>query len=323
MTARHAAAALVALSLLMPAPSQTASARSAAQTVDQVLERAGRYVVDYGEKMSLVIGVERYAQWMQNADYVRPIVRNLISEFALVRIKDDWLGFRDVIDLDGKPVGDRQDRLQKLFLESPATAVQAGRAIANESARYNMGPLQRNFNVPTTALFFVHPSNRGRFSFKKDGEETLGGAQVWKIRYKETSKPTIIRTSQGKDMPVKGIFWIDPADGRVLKTNMELESDSMLSGANSQMRNNTFEEPFQGRVVPGWDERRVNSAVSITVSYKTEERLGLLVPGEMLETYEGPFRSQFTGNESVSKVNCRATYSDFKRFETSGRVVIK
>jgi hypothetical protein len=26
--------------------------------------------------------------------------------------------------------------------------------IANESARYNMGPVIRNFNVPTTALFF-------------------------------------------------------------------------------------------------------------------------------------------------------------------------
>jgi len=323
MVGRCVCVGFSALALIAWPPSRPALAQAAPPTVDQVIERAGKYVVGYGEKMSLVIGVERYAQWMQNADDVRPLVRNLVSEFALVRIKDDWLGFRDVIDLDGKPVGDRQDRLQKLFLESPATAVQAGRTIANESARYNMGPLQRNFNVPTTALFFLHPTNRGRFTFKKESEDTLEGVRVWKIRYKEASRPTIIRTSQGKDMPVKGILWIDPADGRVLKTNMELESDSMLSGANSQMRNNTFEEPFQGRVVPGWDERRVNSAVSITVTYKPEERLGLLVPVEMLESYEGPFRSQFTGNESVSKVNCRATYSDFKRFETSGRVVIK
>jgi VWFA-related protein len=306
----------------LPAVSAPASP-AAARSLEDLLARAVQYVVAYGETMSLVIGVERYAQWMQNTDYVRPVVRNLVSEFALVRIKDDWLGFRNVVDLDGKPVGDRQDRLQKLFLDSPATAMQASRAIADESARYNMGPLQRNFNVPTTALFFLHPSNRARFAFKKDGEETLEGARVWKIRYRETLKPTIIRTSRGKDMPVKGLFWIDPADGRVLKTNMELESEAMLSGSNTQMRNNTFEEPFQGRIVPGWNERRVLSSVSITVSYGPEPRLGLLVPREMLETYEGPFRSQFTGNESASKVNCRATYSDFKRFETSGRVIVK
>ena len=58
------------------------------------------------------------------------------------------------------------------------------------------------------------------------------------------------------------------------------------------------------------------------MTYRLESRIGLLVPSEMLETYEGPSRSQFTGEESVTKISCRATYSDFKRFDTSGRVVV-
>ena len=43
----------------------------------------------------------------------------------------------------------------------------------------------------------------------------------------------------------------------------------------------------------------------------------------MLETYEGPSLNTFTGNEEINKINCSATYSDFKRFETSGRVLPK
>ena len=67
--------------------------------------------------------------------------------------------------------------------------------------------------------------------------------------------------------------------------------------------------------------RRVRSSASITVTYKEEPTLGMLVPDKMLETYEGPSVNAFTGNEEVNKINCSATYSDFKRFETSGRVV--
>lgn len=298
------------------------SAAQPAPDLGDLVTRAGQYVVDYGQQLSLVIGVERYAQWMQNADQIRPLVRNTVSEFALVRVGDDWLGFRDVIELDGKAVGDRHDRLQQLFLDSPATAVQSMRPIADASARYNLGPLQRNFNVPTTALFFLHPSNRPRFSFKLDGSDTMDGVRVLKVRFKEEQKPTIIRTSGGKDMPVKGQFWIGP-DGRVFKTTMELESDALLTGGNAKMADNRFEEPFQGSIRSDFSGRRARSTVSITVSYRADERLALLVPAEMVEIYESPFRSQFNNTESMSKVNCRATYADFKRFETSGRVIIR
>jgi hypothetical protein len=189
-----------------PAPAVTGS-RAAytgpATTVEELIERAGRYVVEYGEQMSVIIGVERYAQWMQNLDFVRPVSRQIVSEFALIRTKDGWDGFRDVYEVDGKAVTDRQDRLLKLFTETPAVAAEQGRKIAAESARYNMGPIQRNFNVPTTALFFINAGNQARFKFRKDGEDRIDGVAVWKVRYEEARKPTLIRTSQGKNMPVR------------------------------------------------------------------------------------------------------------------------
>ena len=321
MAACRLTAVLVAALTLIAAPRHALA--QPAPKADDLAARAGQYVVDYGHQLSLVIGVERYAQWMQNADQVRPLVRNLVSEFALVRVGDDWLGFRDVVELDGKPVGDRQDRLQQLFLASPSTAVQSSRAIADASARYNLGPLQRNFNVPTTALFFLHPTNLSRFSFKIEGSDIMESVRVLRVRYKEERKPTIIRTAAGKDIPVKGTFWIDPGDGRVLKTTMELEADALMTGGSSRMADNRFEEAFQGSIRPAFSERRAKSTVSITVSYKTDTRLALMVPSEMVEIYESPYRSTFNDTESMSKVNCRATYSDFRRFETSGKVVIK
>jgi hypothetical protein len=126
-------------------------------------------------------------------------------------------------------------------------------------------------------------------------------------------------------MPVKGTMWVNPVDGRVLKTHMEIVSEARLSVGGAASTDPGGFGDLQSRLSRNQGrsgDRRVNSSASITVTYRQEPRLGLLVPSEMLETYEGPTRSQFTGNESVTRINCRATYSEFKRFETSGRVVV-
>jgi hypothetical protein len=282
--------------------------------VDQVVAQAGRYVVEYADKMTLVISTEHYGQWMEIPDSLRPMKRMLVSEYALVRAGDDWEGFRDVYEVDSRPVGERQDRLQKLFLASPESALRQGREIADESARYNMGNIRRNFNTPTMALLFLHEKYQGRFKFKKAGEDRIDGVPVWKIKYEEVRKPSMIRTSAGKDMPVDGTFWIDPLDGRVLKSHMQMKTEAHLGSANTDivggMRRNE------------WD-RRVNSSASVTVTYRADTRLGFLVPAEMLETYEGPWKSSVSSAEGTSKINCRATYSDFKRFDTANKLIIK
>jgi len=315
--------AVDASSRQVAAPPSAAAQAAPARTIEEAVERAGRYVIDYGEQMALVIGLEQYAQWMQREDFARPVARQTISEFALVRVTDDWLGFRDVYEVDGKPVRDRRDRLEKLFLQSPSAAVDQGRQIAQESARYNMGGIQRNFNVPTMALFFLQPANLARFRFKKSGEDSIDGVPVWKVGYEEIRKPTIIRTSAGKDMPLKGTLWIDPSDGRVLKTHMEITSEARITAGRPNSDPSGFGDLQSSQQRRGAaDVRRVNSSASITVTYHHEPRLGLLVPSLMVEAYEGASLSQFTGEESLTKINCRATYSDFKRFEASGRVVV-
>lgn len=296
-----------------PAPTPVRHTTSAAN-VDELMPRVAAYVQDYAEQMSLVIGVERYGQWLEREDFGNPagraISRQLVAEFALVRVGSDWDGFRNVYEVDGKPVPDAKDRMAKLFTEAPASAVAQGRKIAAESSRYNMGAMQRNFNVPTVALFFLSAANQGRFRFTKDKDDRVGGVRVWKVKYEELQRPTIIRTSSGKDMPVTGEAWIDPVGGRVLKTHMQIDSEMPIA----------LNAPTGARNTSG--PRTVDTTASITATYAFEPRLGMLVPAEMLETYEAPMRSAFTGEDIMTRVNCRATYSDFKRFETSARIVV-
>ena len=41
--------------------------------------------------------------------------------------------------------------------------------MADESARFNIGPTRRNFNEPTAALFFLLPASQARFAFTRKG----------------------------------------------------------------------------------------------------------------------------------------------------------
>ena len=76
---------------------------------------------------------------------------------------------------------------------------------------------------------------------------------MWTIEYQERQRPTVIRTPGGGRMPARGRFWIDPATGAVLISELVTE----------------------GRGV----------SATITVSYQSEPLMGFLVPVEMRESY--------------------------------------
>ena len=116
--------------------------------------------------------------------------RTLVSDYLQVKIPgyEGWLPFRDVFEVDGQRVRDRQDRLVKLFVQtSPSRALDNAQAIVKESARYNIGGVRRELNFPTLPLWFLEPQNTRRFNFRKVGEETLSGRRVIVIEYTESS----------------------------------------------------------------------------------------------------------------------------------------
>lgn len=236
---------MIAAALAAQAPLLAASADD---TLDQVIERASRYVVEFRQQLSGIVAEEHYSQDLRPAMGVSLTGgsggsaavphRELVSDIAMVRTGDGYVEFRDVFQVDSRPVRDREDRLMKLFLAPESSGRAQILRINEESARYNIGNVYRNFNTPAVALMFLEPELIGRFRFRRadsrppslvsgwnrgQAERWRFPADTWTVEYQETAKGTLIRRQTGGgDMPARGRFWIDPASGAVLLSELQV-----------------------------------------------------------------------------------------------------
>lgn len=263
-------------------------------TLATVLGRAASYVAEFERQLSGIAGEEHYRQEARSVGgragtLVMPVVTELRSDLLLVRTASSlgYVQYRDVFEVDGKPVRDRQERLAKL-LERPTPAGEREVSrILEENARFNIGDIMRTMNVPLLALGFLKRDTQPRFTFKRVSDARpqtfdAGAAptpafrlttEVWVIEYREKGGGTSIRTLEGKDIRSRGRFWIEPDTGRVLMTELVTE--------NRQLRG------------------------TVDVSFQSEPLLGLLVPVEMRERYEG--------HRTGSIIDCVAIYSRFRK----------
>jgi hypothetical protein len=266
-----------------------------------VMQRASAYVVEFQRQLSSIVAEEVYVQEIiqQPERFVNGSHRELRSDLLLIRPAgaDRYVEFRDVFAVDGNPVRDRQDRLTGLFLESSPSASQQIQRIIAESARYNIGNITRTVNTPTLALSFLAPDSQSRFRFRRAARNAPANArpagpnegasgtfrvstEVWVVEYQETQPHTLIRTQNGKDLPARGRFWIEPATGRVLLSELIAQDHSVRA--------------------------------TIDVSYQSEPLLGFLVPIEMRERYVGR-ASTLLGDATV--IDGNATYGRFRQFQ--------
>jgi hypothetical protein len=204
-----------ALALAMVLAAGTIAARELSSTQDAtsavMVERAGRYVEEYERAFAAIVSEEHQVQKVLRADGSVRKTRVLRSDFLLIKTGPAWAHvFRDVIEVDGKPVRNREDRLRKLFLEKPGSALPQAQAIMKESGRHNIG-VSRSGNSPLLPRLFLHPreSARSRFTLAADS-----------LTFEELRTPTVVRTKSGRrmtyDLPARGSFVIEPATGRVL-----------------------------------------------------------------------------------------------------------
>jgi hypothetical protein len=151
--------------------------------VDDVLRAAAAYVEVYEPQLSGVVSEEAYHQTSRNARGQTRATRLLRSDTLLIRTAaQGWFGFRDVFEVDGKPVRDRDERLSKLFLNPSAGALEQAKRIADESARFNIGTqdgtLIRTINLPTIALAFLRREFQNRSAFKSSGLTQMNGIRA-------------------------------------------------------------------------------------------------------------------------------------------------
>ena len=136
--------------------------------------------------------------------------------------------------------------------------------------------------MPVLALVILDPANQARFKFKRsDHREPLlehgstKSPELWVIDYQEVQKQTIIRTTNGRDLSARGRFWIEPATGQVVASELVAE-DLTIKGI-------------------------------IDVDYAIEPAMDLLVPVSMRERYDI--------RHDGSRVDGEASYTRFRRFQ--------
>ena len=179
-----------------------------------------RYVENYERQLGAIIGDEDYTQVVSNSQTM-PRRRQLRSEFALVRLPTDdqrWIGIRDVLQVDGRPVSNRAEQILALLKLPFGAARDQWQALEEESARYNIGAIRRTLNIPTFVLLFVRGDNQHRFQFdtpRLDGSEFVVG-------YRELDRPTLIRDEQGNDEPSRGWIRVEPGSEAITATRLEV-----------------------------------------------------------------------------------------------------
>lgn len=258
---------------------------------DAVLRTASAYVEHFERTFSSVRWHERYEQEVRVAQIFgtsrartsRTVAHRVIeSEMMML-----WLaGDRTWLTVrDVASIDGRPiaaaERRLPALLAGPTITVPALRDLARENGRPNIGDIARTFNEPTLALLFLDARYRPRFSFSRTAEHSVDGRRVADYAFEERTRPTVVRAGS-RDLPARGEVRIDVSTGRVLETTLEL-ADGVAR--------------LQGRMV---------------VTYGPSARFDVLVPEVMRETYR---------SSRGETVTTEALYSNFRRFETSGRLV--
>jgi hypothetical protein len=260
------------------------------QSPKAVLAQVARYLSEYEKQATAVVLEEHYRQRLTVERAGPPETRRLRSDVLLISDTElEWMGFRDVFEVDGRAVRDRDQRLTKLFLGERGGALEQARRIALESSRYNLNAshviVERSINMPMTALRFLVGEHQWRSEFKSLGPKILDGAETILLEFSEREKPRLITT--GDDSPASGRFWIDPRAGAILRSELLLD-----------VRNDAY---------------KLNLTVRVRVSFARDEKLEMWLPVEMDEEYRTG-RVHITGN---------ATYTNPRRFGVTTTEKIK
>lgn len=238
-----------------------------------LLDRAGRYVLGYESSFSILALDEEWIQWLErpvnpgtNLSRTNPgggmvaprhdSRRVIKSDYVLVQAGPGrgWLPFRDVLTLNGTEVQFAEDRLMRLFRSGNPDAFDLATQVHERSRQQDLGNVTRTINIPMLGVMLVHPQVRERFSFKHDGDESLAGRYVERLSFRETARPTLIKTTRAKDLALTGRMWIEPTTGVVLKTET-IAADPVIRA-------------------------------QVTVTFRRDGELGIWVPERMEEYYK-------------------------------------
>jgi hypothetical protein len=259
--------------------------------VAAVTSAAAAYVKAYQTQLTSVVADETYTQQilMQRPnDPAMPRQRQMTSEFFFMFAPSgEWMGIRDVVRVDGAPVKDRRgvlDELNRLPLHEVADA------FMQQNSRFNLGRTYRNFNDPTLVLQVLADAHRPRFTFERRRVDRRRAGTFVTLAFAEAPGPiSLIRDLQYNLILSAGEFVVDAGSGRIHRGVLR-----------------TTVGPVR---------------MELVTEFVPDERLDMLVPGRFRERYEyGTRPTSFESELDYEEIACDARYSNYRRFQTSGRI---
>jgi hypothetical protein len=207
----------------------------------ELRSRTGSYVAGVVNGLANIVGQEAFT--LSKPD------RRVTSDLLLVRYpgsQRDLLAYRDVIQLNGKPVPGREQRLVDLFITPPGGLRERAQQIMADSDAH----VPSVFN-PMFALAFLQSAYQSQFELTVNDAGSAWPREVKAVTFVEVRRPTVLRRGplDNIDVPTRGTAWIEEGTGRVLQTELEVGT---------------------GR-----------SAPSMVTKFQLDERLQVTVPVEM------------------------------------------
>lgn len=259
--------------------------------------RMHAYLEDYEKELSTLVAEERLQQWpLRGAgattgavlsgrrDLTR--IRSLVSDVAFVPLPGNvgWLGYRDVVQIGGRPVRRIGPSLVDLLKAQTDDSRERAMTLLLESARHNLGAA-RTINLPSLPLELLHPRNQARFVISAHEMGRTDHCAAMRLMLEETVTPTLIQNPKGGNMPSRVFAWVDPDNGRLCRA--EVRTRDAQHGA-----------------------RAIDAVVR--VEFAREPALDVWVPEKMFEEFLYPPRDRGEGE---------AIYTNYRRFTTSARIV--
>lgn len=254
--------------------------------VADVLKAVTDYLASYAPRVSGVSLEEEYTLLEVSGGRVG-LTRRITSDVVLLNLAGRILGLRDPFLVDDNALRERTPRVTTLLAKPSEAAWARAQAYAGESARFFLDELILRLNDPTLTLQYVLPDNQARVTYKIDGRKKIAGVDTVVLKFQETKTkpPAYIVDTPGKAV-ASGKLWIEPATGRVLRTELSMQSDS--------------------------------ESAHITVDYAHNAELDLWLPSAMVDTYEATERvgtgmsNMGAGTPGVARrsFDCRASYAN-------------
>jgi hypothetical protein len=139
--------------------------------------------------------------------------RRVTSYLLLVQYagtERDLIAYRDVSQLDGKPIDGREQRLVDLFVNPTGRLREQARQIMQDGEKY----VPAAFN-PMFVLSFLQSDYQPRFQFTVSEAGPDWPREVKAVAFVEMGRPTLLREGSfgDIDVPTRGTAWIEETTG--------------------------------------------------------------------------------------------------------------